>query len=195
MQATTSKGVIDDDVQVTGEAAAEEEMFPPLDVPYYLPVSLIKFTLLCLCTSNFYLFYWFYWNWDIISRRKKKGLWPLARAFFAVVTVPELATEIKEDAKEAGVHIDSSFDSAVGLFLILTFGPRLFKTAFILSSFNFLALLPLVASMQEINHERAPKCPPNDTFGIWNIFILLVGGAIFGLALVGFFFEFLGCLN
>ena len=189
MQATASKGIAMEEVPIT------EEPLPRLDVPYYLPVSLIKFSLLCLCTTNLYMLYWFYWNWDMIAKRKKKSMSPLLRALFAVFTVHSMARELKEDAKEAGIPVDSSFDSAAGLFMILTFGPALAKTGEILTSFNFVALLPFVILMQQINNERAPKCPPNDTFGLWNIFLLVFGGAFFGMVLMGNLLSFLNWLG
>lgn len=51
---------------------------------WFQPVSQMKFYIVSALTFGLYCNYWIYRNWLLVDRQEQKGIWPIARAIFAV---------------------------------------------------------------------------------------------------------------
>jgi hypothetical protein len=64
------------------------------------PVSLLKLTVMSICTFGIYEAYWFYKNWNLIKQRRRSNIAPFWRAFFAYFFCYQCFDEIRQEARK-----------------------------------------------------------------------------------------------
>jgi hypothetical protein len=156
--------------------------------PIYFPVSLIKLTVLSICTFNLYQIVWFHHNWRFVKKREHSKIAPIWRAIYSVIFCYPLLRKINKSAKAANLPTTTAAATAAGwtIFVLVGLFPNPFSLA--ISIFSFLFLLPAQRTINRINLHLAPNHKSN-RFTRWNIAIAIIGGSILILALIGSFLH------
>jgi hypothetical protein len=158
---------------------------PQISDPVYFPVSLIKLSVLSICTFNLYQIVWFHHNWRLIKEREHSKIEPIWRAIFSLVFIYPLLRKINKTAKAANLPTTTAVGLAAGWILFTLYG--LSRDPFWIVSFlSFLFLLPAQRIVNKVNSHSAPNHNPN-RFNGWNIAVAVTGGMLFILAIIGLF--------
>jgi len=161
---------------------------PPLENverlrPIYFAVSPLKLVVMSTCTFGLYELYWFYRNWCYVKDREPK-IMPFWRAFFTVLFCHSLFRRIRDTAKtRTQDHVEAG-GLAVG-WIILTFFVRLPDPFWLITFFAVSFLVPIQTAVNNINLANDPQYDRNSKFTAWNIAAVVIGGALFILALIG----------
>jgi hypothetical protein len=171
-------------------AAAVADIAAPEDVatePPFFAVSVLKLTVMTLCTFSIYEVYWFYKHWQRIAEREREPIWPLARAFFAVFYCYGCFSRIRdhERAGEVGTRLHA-LALTIG-FIVVTLMWRLPEPYDWISMTAFLFLLPVQHFANQLNALESPSHDRNSRFAGWNWVALIVGGSLLLLAVAGEF--------
>jgi hypothetical protein len=150
----------------------------------YYDVSLTKFILLWLGTLGLFHFYWFYKQWDY-ERENGADVVPLLRALFAPFFVYGLFRGIHRECDD---HDATNNWNPAMLALIYIAGILSFKfagrTFWSVGYLTFLPILPVQASINELNRRLAPDLPANTGYSWWQVLLLLVGLSLFALGVL-----------
>lgn len=160
---------------------------PAESCPFF-PVSTSKFVVMNVTTLTFYSLYWIYKNWRRIKVREQSDIRPFWRTFFAPLWGFSLLANIRSYAEKQGVAVAWSANVLGALFLVLNIlGWRLPDPWWLISFMTFLALIPAVQTIEEVNR-RAPECADlNHRFSATNVVTMLVGTLVLVLMLFGLF--------
>lgn len=152
----------------------------------FFPVGLLKLSLMSVVTLGIYQIYWFYKNWKYVQTLGDSVNAPI-RALFYTLTSYWLFKRIRQQAANAqlGGHLQAGF-LAVMLLLVGSLW-RLPDPWWIFGLGAFLPLLPVQATVNELNRKLAPQADANSRFGGWNIVALIAGGILVLAAIVGAF--------
>jgi hypothetical protein len=156
--------------------------------PPFFAVSLLKLTVLSLCTFGLYEAFWLYWNWRIVKRREGSDISPFWRTFFAFFYFYPLLRKIDADAgaRHTGRSIPAGPLTIV--WIVIGFLWLLPDPWSLLSCLTFAPLLPAQALVNRINWAAAPGHDPNARFTAWNwVGVLLGGAALVLVAAISFF--------
>jgi hypothetical protein len=169
-------GVID--IELPSDTATE---------PPFFAVSLVKLSVMNLCTFNLYEVYWFYKHWQRISEREREPMWPLMRAIFALFYCYQCFARIRdhESAAEWSSRLPA-VPLAVG-FIATTLTWRLPEPFSWITMVAFVFLLPVQAYANRLNAQVAPSHDRNTRFTAWNWIAVLVGGSLLLLVIAGIF--------
>ena len=166
------------------QARVEEQ---PSSTATYFSVTPLKLTVMSLTTFNFYLLFWFYWNFRAAREITGDKLSPVWRAIFYVFTSYSLFTRIRARAADVeGVKLFPAGALAIAV-LVLAMTWRLPDPFGLVTFLAFVPLLPVQATVNEINAKTAPDKDRNGRFRGWNFVALGLGGLLFVLAIVGSF--------
>jgi hypothetical protein len=155
--------------------------------PAYFPVSRTKLILMSFGTFGIYQIYWFYKNWKAMQAEGIKLNAPV-RAVFYPLTSYWLFRHIGARAAAAGVAgTYHAGGLAAALFIVSSVTWRLPDPWWLLGYAGFLLLLPVQASVDQINLKVAPDADRNARFSGWNIVSMIVGCLVLALAIVGMF--------
>jgi len=152
--------------------------------PPFFAVSLLKLTVLSLCTFGVYEAFWLYWNWRIVKRREKTDISPFWRAFFIFFYVYPLIKKISGQAD--ALHLRPSIPAGLLTiaWIVIGFLWLLPDPYGLLSFLTFAPLLPVQALANRVNAAAAPDHDPNRRFTAWNWVGVAVGGALLLVVIV-----------
>jgi|GEM_PF-212003 len=177
--------------------AAERSLREPgEEQPIFFAVSIAKLVVMCLCTLGLYQTYWFFKNFQLEADRAGRGRYagPIVRAVFSVFLAYSLFTDIKRQGELApGVLGQSELAQGPRLaagwlalaWALLSISYRLPDPYWLISSFNFVALLPVQTVVNELNTKLSPGADRNEDFSGWELFACGFGVVLTALTLVG----------
>ena len=151
----------------------------------YFPVATHKFIVLSVCTFGMYDIYWFFQNWRRIQERTRGSLSPFWRAVFAPFWAFSLFRHIHDDARRAGVEPGWRAGLLGVLYFVLTALWRLPDPWWLVCMLAFLTILPVLRTTQRLNAGRQAREWRNTDYSIVNVLTIIVGGALFLMALIG----------
>jgi hypothetical protein len=160
---------------------------PPDTPPLFFAVSLLKLTVLSVCTLGIYELYWFYRNWQFIRVRDQCDISPFWRAFFSVLFCYPCFVRIKLAGAVGNAGPAPPFGVLAILWVLFELAWRLPNPLGLLSFLSVGFLLPIQAYVNRINAVNAPMCSPNSRFTPWNWIAVVFGGPVAALAVVGSF--------
>jgi hypothetical protein len=116
------------------------------------PVSLLKLTVMSICTFGLYELYWFYENWKLIKQRQRSNIVPFWRAFFAPFFCYQCFDEIREEARKLGLTpLPPAGPLAAGWIITIVLGGRLPDPYWLVTFLAFVFILPVQALANRIN--------------------------------------------
>lgn len=171
----------------TPQARIEEAQPLPAGAAAFFPVTRLKLAVMSLTTFGLYLVYWFYKNWKASEALGDPHVNAPIRAFFYPLVAYGLFARIRRHAKPAGgVELFAAGPLALAL-LLLSVLWRLPDPYGLIVLLNFLPVLPVQATVNELNAKLAPGVDPNGRFQGWNYVALIGGGLLLVLAVTGTF--------
>lgn len=169
--------------------AKVEDAAPAEGGTAYYPVSRRKLVVMSVATFNLYQIYWFYKNWKNAQRLAGSSANAPIRAFFYGLTSYWLFKHIRDHAASVDPKLSlPAGNLALGVFAFAV-AANLPDPYWLVTLLGFLPLLPVQDAVNRVNRQLAPDADPNARFGGWNIFGIVVGGLLVGLAVLGMFVE------
>ena len=179
-------------------SAPESELESPdtIDTLFYV-VEPVKFWVLYLATFGLYQIYWFYKNWQNFKVATGIKMLPPLRGLFAIFFTHALFREVNEALEDNEIDVRWSPGTLASFYVILAIASSLCDR---LSDKNIgspftdvisLLLLPAVGyvlyrAQRIINLAMGdPGGQSNSRFTGWNIFWMVLGGAMWLAALAG----------
>lgn len=164
-------------------AMAAEIQSAESDLPLFFSVSLLKLTVLSLCTFGIYELYWFYRNWKLKKARDNSDISPFWRAFFGIIFCYQIFTHIRDEGASRGIQPPLAAGVLAAGWILLTLTWRL-PDPYSLITFAAVAfLLPVQDYVNRINAHDVPNHDPNARFSAWNWVGVVVGGFLFAFSL------------
>ncbi len=146
--------------------------------------SAAKFVILSLATFGLYPLLWSYDQWWLLKRENKSSIFPAARAFFAVLWVYFLATDLRKFLKENGITATYPSGLIALSFFVLTACARFPDVYGFIGIFAFIPYLPLVETMNQY-YEKVDAKKPEATLVWWQIILVCFGLTLLMFALYG----------
>ena len=181
-------------------ATPEADVSAPItDQPRYYVVSPTKFMLLSVLTLTLYFVYWFYRNWKLIKDADKQDTWPPARGFFYIFFTHSLFSDVQSYLEGHQRNYDWSPMVLATVFVVLTVALNVADRVLPIESMPVFAMsLPFVGtfivSLLLLQAQKAINVAADDVGGTGNAKLtavnwvwMLLGGAIWLLALIGIF--------
>lgn len=159
----------------------------PISEPPFFAVSLLKLTVMSVCTAGFYEVYWYYRNWKRIKQREGSHIMPFWRAFFAFFFCYQCFAKIRDYSSGSGAPPSVSPAILAAGWIIATVLWKLPDPYWWASSLAVLFILPAQAHANRINENACPGHDRNARFGAWNWLVVVLGGSFTMLALIGTF--------
>ena len=141
----------------------------------YFAVSLLKLTVMSLCTFGIYDLYWFYKNWNLIKQRESSDIMPFWRAIFAYFWCYQCFSRIGRDGETLGIHQSAPAGPLAAGWIIATFLVNLPDPYSLISLAAFVFLLPVQAVANQINAAAAPHHATNGNFTPLNLVGIVLG--------------------
>jgi len=157
--------------------------------PPFFAVSLLKFTVLSLCTFGIYELYWFFRHWKRIRARGEPTISPFWRAVFIVFYCYSCFERIKRAGIFRGIDPVPPVGVLAVCYILATISWRLPDPFSLISFLNVIFLLPVQSYANKINAVDSPHHDPNSKFSTWNWLAVVVGGLLFILAIIGTFLQ------
>ncbi len=150
---------------------------PAIDAPYY-PVSRQKLVVMSLATLSMYQIYWFYKNWQMMNVRNASGGSPFWRAIAAPMTAHGLFADVRTDAASRFVDVGWSSAGLAVIYFGLALCCFLDYPWWTMALSSVFVLLPVHATMEEINRKVAPRAPRNESYSAIDLIAIVVGVAL-----------------
>jgi hypothetical protein len=174
--------------QPAGETVAPADALPRAEAPgaaaesepLYHHVSLLKFSVLAVCTFGIYPLYWFYRNWRFIRQRDNRKLWPFWRAVFSPLWCYPLYRDL---AVAAGRQTPAWAVAAALLYFLLGVASRLPDPYWLVSLASFVVLLPAVRQIDELNRRAGRRAAYYTRFRLRHWSACLLGCGLLALVL------------
>jgi len=172
---------------------------PTTDQARYYVVSPMKFMLLSVLTLTLYFVYWFYRNWKLIKDADNEDTWPPARGFFYIFFTHSLFSDVQSSLEGQQRSFGWSPMALATLFVILTVALNVADRVLPIESMPVFAMaMPfvgtIVVSVLLLQAQKAINFAVDDVGGTANAKFtavnwvwMLLGGAIWLLALIGIF--------
>jgi hypothetical protein len=157
--------------------------------PIYFPVSVLKLSVLSICSFGLYEIYWFGENWRCEKARTNEPLRPVWRAVLAFFFCNALLNRIKSYGGRTQVSVSYSSGLLTALYILLTLCYRLPSPWCLIGTLAFLPLIPAQRAINGINAKEAPGADPNTRFSRANWVAILIGGTLYLLVALGSFFP------
>jgi hypothetical protein len=160
-------------------------------------VSPAKLFTLATLTFGLYFYYWSFKNWSLYKRSTQEDIWPIARGMFCIFFIHKLYRRADQQIRDSGRKFDWDYEQWATVFVVLTIGANLLDAAAKrVDSFAFLAewllvVMPLRAyvvsrSQPMINFAvDDPEALSNSRYTAWNYVVIVLGVALWALALYG----------
>jgi hypothetical protein len=168
-------------------ASEVADVAPPMADATALPffaVSTVKLAVMSTFTLGFYQLYWSYRQWSAVRRRTQEGLYPVARAVFAVFFCYGLFRRVRQFRSDLPSSGLAAGPLAIA-WIVLTLLYNLPFPLGLLGYASFLPLLPVQSAINAINRDVAPAHDPNARFSGWNWTAMIVGVLFYVLLLIG----------
>jgi hypothetical protein len=162
----------------TGSAADAANEAGLASGPLFFTVSRLKFIVMSIFTFGIYELYWIYKNWKMITIRKNLGLFPFWRAFFAYFFIYPLLQEIRKTGAANGMPENLKAGQISIWWIIVSLTWKLPDPIWLITTFNFVPLLPAVKYVNDLESKVSPDTPINSKFSVLN-WVGIVFGAIF----------------
>lgn len=165
---------------------------PAVDTPWF-PVARHKLIVMSVTTLSMYQIYWFFRNYQRLNQRAGSGGSPFWRAVAAPLTAHGLFTHVRTDAQSRFIPVSWSSAGLAVIYLGLTLICFFDYPWWTLALGSVFALVPVHATMEEVNRKVAPTAVRNDSYSAANIMFIVLGVAltILGLYLTRLAQEFL----
>jgi hypothetical protein len=147
---------------------------PAVDAPYF-PVARQKLIVMSVTTLSMYQIYWFYKNWQRMNARKGSGGSPFWRAVAAPITAHGLFADVRTDAQSRFLTVGWSSAGLAVIYFGLALCCFLDYPWWTIALGSVFALLPVHATMEEVNRRVAPNAPRNDGYSSMDIAIIVLG--------------------
>ena len=145
-----------------------------------------KFILLSVITGGIYELYWFYKTWKFLKEKNKLDISPFWRAVFSPLFASSNAEHVLKLANEKN-YPEKYSPTVIGIsFFILNVLWRLPDPYWLISSFTFLPMIPIVKAMNFYWQNRNPDLPLKK-FYWWQVILIIFGIIYFILVLIGTF--------
>lgn len=163
------------------------------DAPYF-PVARQKLIVMSVATLSLYQIYWFYRNFQRMNARVGSGASPFWRAIAAPLTAYGLFAAARTDAQSRFIAVQWSSAGLAAIYFLLTLCCFLDYPWWTIALCSVFALVPVHATMEEVNRKVAPATPRNDRYSAMDGVAIVIGIAltILGLYLTreaNLFFE------
>jgi hypothetical protein len=155
----------------------------------FFAVSLLKLTIMSICTIGIYEIYWFYKNWQLVREREQSKILPVWRAIFGVIFCYACFARIKNQGKSIGLAQSLPAGALAIAWIVVTITWRLPDPYWLISYLSVAFLLPVQAYVNAMNKIAAPGHDPNARFTGWNWAAIAAGVIILALAILGSFVE------
>lgn len=153
----------------------------------FFAVSILKLTVLSICSLGLYELYWFYKNWQCIRDRERSDIVPALRTFFAVLFCYSCFKRISEHGRALGVEPPLAAGANAAGWIVLSVMWRLPDPYWWVCMLAIVFLIPVQTYVNRINAAVAPDHDRNDRFTLSSWITLVVGGLLLLLALIGSF--------
>jgi uncharacterized membrane protein len=162
-----------------------------VDTPWF-PVARHKLIVMSVATLSTYQIYWFFKNYQRMHQRTGGGS-PFWRAVAAPLTAHSLFAQVRTDAQSRFVSVSWSSAGLAVIYLGLTLVCFFDYPWWTLALASVFALVPVHATMEEVNRQVAPNGARNDSYSAMNAVVIVLGVAltIFALYLTRLEQEFL----
>lgn len=148
----------------------------------FFPVSLIKLSVMSVFTLGFYDFYWFFRNWQKLSRNSPKPISPALRATFSVFYCFSFFKIVTDSARQNGLESKCPSPKTLTLaYVLLLVSSILPFPAGLVSWMAFIPLVKIQKTANALNSRLAPQAPVNNRFDWKDICALIIGISIFTL--------------
>ena len=157
-----------------------------LDAAYpFFPVATHKFVLLSLTTLGFYQLFWCYQQWKRIQIATGESISPFWRAVWAPLWGFSLFARIHRRGVVEGLEVEWASGFLGTVFLLLSMMWRLPDPWWLIGYFNFLAVIPVQRTADQVNARARSSESPNRHYGAANVLTIIIGGALVLLAFLG----------
>ena len=157
--------------------------------PPFFAVSLLKLSVMSLCTFGGYEVYWFYKNWQRIADREGESLSPFWRAIFAVFYAYPCFSRMRAYGVASEHHASlHALPLAIG-FIVASLTWRQPDPWGWISALSFVFLLPVQRFANAVNMREHPSHDPNSRFRRWNWLAICLGGPLMLFAIAGLFID------
>jgi hypothetical protein len=158
---------------------------PERKPPRFFAVAPWKMVLMCLVTLGMYQLYWFYQNWACVRRAERSTILPVPRAIFGVFYCYSLFSRICKDGVTQGLSAPPAAGALATVWIVSSIAWRLPGALALLGVVSWFALIPIQAYANRINAEVAPHSDRNGRLTWVNWIGVVLGGAFFGLVVIG----------
>lgn len=158
-----------------------------LETPFFA-VSILKFSILSMCTLGFYGIYWFYRNWKLIEPRAPYNISPVWRSIFGIFFCYSCFSHMARHGEALGykpTFAPGSLAIAWTIAILFAYLPNVF----LLSFFAFLFIIPVQSYANHVNQFVAPQHDCNTGFNGWNWIGIVMGGGVLILGVIGLFLD------
>ncbi len=172
---------------------------PATGQPRYYVVSATKFMLLSVLTLTLYFVYWFYRNWKLIKDADNDDTWPPLRGFFYIFFTHSLFSDVQGNLEGQGRSFSWNPMVLATVFVVLTVVLNIADRVLPLDAMPVLLMsMPfvgtIIVSVLLLRAQKAINLAAGDEGGAGNSKLtavnwvwMLIGGAIWLLALVGIY--------
>lgn len=136
---------------------------PATDAPYF-PVARQKLIVMSVTTLSLYQIYWFYRNFQRMNARSGSGASPFWRAITAPLTAHGLFAAVRTDAQSRFIAANWSSAGLAAIYFFLTLCCFLDYPWWTIALCSVFALVPVHATMEQVNRKVAPAAPRNDRY-------------------------------
>lgn len=155
---------------------------PEVEAPYY-SVAIHKLIVMSVTTLSMYQIYWFYKNFQRVNQRSGGGGSPFWRAIAAPLTAHGLFAHVRTDAQSRFISVSWSSAGLAVIYFCLTLICFFDYPWWTLALGSVFALVPVQATMDEVNRKVAPSAARDERYSAANAAVIVGGVALTILAL------------
>jgi len=162
---------------------------------FYIPVG--RLVIMSILTSNFYVAYWMYKNWKVIKSQENSDISPFWRGVFGIFFIYNLFEIIPDNYKaKSSYKANFSSDLAILFIIYALVGTLVSKASgwldipvltywgVLISTFNFMFLIPAQKYINTVNETIEPK-PMYNEWSIGHFVCLILGISSWALFIYG----------
>jgi hypothetical protein len=153
-----------------------------VEAPYF-SVAVHKLIVMSVTTLSTYQIYWFYRNYQRMNQRAGGGGSPFWRAIAAPLTAHGLFESVRTSAQSRFIPVSWSSAGLAVIYLCLTLICFFDYPWWTLALGSVFVLVPVQATMDEVNRKVAPAAPRDDRYSAANAAVIAGGLALTILAL------------
>lgn len=152
----------------------------------YVPMQ--KFIFLDIATFGFYSLVWMYRQWKLVREQDTKKISPLWRTVFSGLWSGSLAKNLKKIAEAKGIAVSYNYVLIWFVYLALSLAWKLPDPYWLISTFTFVPLLPMVAVMNKYYKQANPDLPERE-LSWWRILLAVLGLILVVLSAISAFYP------